>query len=486
MRTFTFSDAKSHKFWNIELQGKAFAVTYGRIGTAGQTQTKTFADAAAAQKEHDKLVKEKLAKGYRETTPKAAESGGAALREALENAILDNPGDLAAHMAYADYLQEQGDPRGEFIQVQLALEDESKSAEERKELQKREKALLKKHQAEWVGEWPALVRSGGPEGRGQHDFAGPKPFRFLRGILAEATIDELVVEAARAFVRDPRTRFIRRLLVGGFLYLEAEQEEREDEEQEELQPDDFPADAQYPSEHILLRWPHFANVRVFQLGWTSEEEYGDFCNFQCHLNGERAFDYVKQMPRLEELYLFAHRVDCAKIAALSLPNLRILQIYHSYECELTKLAKNPSMGNVTHLLFHPHALEHDAQAYIRLADLRAVVNSPHLKSLTHLRLRLTDFGDKGCQEIVNSGILKRLKVLDLRHGCISDEGAKLLAACPDLKNLQLLDLSRNELTEEGIEALKATGIPIETAHQHGSTANDDPDEREFLWQGDYE
>jgi uncharacterized protein (TIGR02996 family) len=486
MRTFTFSDAKSHKFWNIDLQGNSFTITYGRIGTAGQTQTKKFPSAAAAQKEHDKLIKEKLAKGYRETTPTAAASGGASLREALEAAILDNAEDIATYMAYADYLQEQGDPRGEFIQVQLALEDESKSAEERKKLQQREKALLKKHQAEWVGDWPSLARSGGPEGRGQLDFAGPKPVRFLRGILAEATIDELTVDCARAFVRDPCTRFIRRLFVGGFLYLEAEREEHENEHEEELQADDFPEGTEYPSEHILLRWPHFANVRIFQFGWTGDDVYDDFCNLQCHLDGEHAYDFVKQMPRLEELYLFAHRVDGSKIAALPLPNLRVLQIYHHYDCGLKKLANNPSLGKVTHLLFHPHALEFGEQPYIRLADLRAVVDSPHLKSLTHLRLRLTDFGDKGCQEIVRSGILKRLKILDLRHGCISDKGAKMLADCPDLRHLELLDLSRNELTAEGIDALKAVGIAVETSHQHESTADADPDERQYLFEGDYE
>jgi uncharacterized protein (TIGR02996 family) len=57
--------------------------------------------------------------------------------QTLENAILANPDDLGAHAAY-DWLIEQGDPRGEFIQVQLALEDPKKSAKERKELQKRE------------------------------------------------------------------------------------------------------------------------------------------------------------------------------------------------------------------------------------------------------------------------------------------------------------------------------------------------------------
>lgn len=72
LRTFTYSDAKSNKFWNIELQGKAFTVTFGRLGTDGQTQVKEFPSEEKARKEHDKLVKEKLGKGYTETTSVAA------------------------------------------------------------------------------------------------------------------------------------------------------------------------------------------------------------------------------------------------------------------------------------------------------------------------------------------------------------------------------------------------------------------------------
>src|SRR5207244_4361932 len=63
-----------------------------------------------------------------------------------------NPDDLATHMAYADHLVEQGDPRGEFIQVQLALEDPRRSTAERNELRKRELELLAAHQAEWIGD----------------------------------------------------------------------------------------------------------------------------------------------------------------------------------------------------------------------------------------------------------------------------------------------------------------------------------------------
>ncbi len=64
MRRFEFQDPSSHKFWQINLEGSSFTVTYGRIGAAGQTQTKTFPSEQKARAEHDKLVLEKLGKGY--------------------------------------------------------------------------------------------------------------------------------------------------------------------------------------------------------------------------------------------------------------------------------------------------------------------------------------------------------------------------------------------------------------------------------------
>lgn len=66
MRRFEFSEGSSNKFWAIRLDGVSYTVNYGKTGTAGQTQTKTFATPEVAQKEHDKLVAEKLKKGYHE------------------------------------------------------------------------------------------------------------------------------------------------------------------------------------------------------------------------------------------------------------------------------------------------------------------------------------------------------------------------------------------------------------------------------------
>jgi DNA ligase-1 len=68
-RRFEFSEGTSNKFWEVQVQGSAVTVRYGRIGSQGQTNTKSFADEAAAAKHAEKLVAEKPGKGYHEIGP---------------------------------------------------------------------------------------------------------------------------------------------------------------------------------------------------------------------------------------------------------------------------------------------------------------------------------------------------------------------------------------------------------------------------------
>ena len=70
-RAFIYQDDKSHKFWNIEINGSDLTVNFGKVGTAGQTQTKSLADTAAAGAHADKLIDEKNEKGYSEKPPPA-------------------------------------------------------------------------------------------------------------------------------------------------------------------------------------------------------------------------------------------------------------------------------------------------------------------------------------------------------------------------------------------------------------------------------
>jgi uncharacterized protein (TIGR02996 family) len=455
MRTFHYRDAKSDKFWNIELHGSSFTAHFGRQGTKGQTQTKEFADEAKAQKEYDKLVKEKLAKGYVETTPASAHSPAPAghlpsLRAALEEALTATPDDLGAHMAYADHLQEQGDPRGEFIQVQLALEDAGIPAAERRRLQKREREVLDVHAAEWLGSLaPVLLPAEDKVKAWLMD--RPPNHVFARGWLDTLRLPLLTFEVGRAFRGAPNLQLLRTLVIEAH-------------------------DWDDPGFDELTAANYFGNLHKLQVGPQGR---------MCHMEAEGVLPLLEKAPRLEELLLYAHNVPVGDVFALPLPHLRVLHVWHLHGYPLEVLAANASLGRLTHLSLWPHALEPagNQAAHITFDGVRALVHSPNLPSLTHLELFLTDLGDRGCEEIVNSVILKRLKVLDVSHGRITDAGAQTLAACPDLTHLERLGIASNYLTSAGIAALRATGVAVKSDQQHTGWEMNPWD---YLGEGDWE
>jgi predicted DNA-binding WGR domain protein len=79
-----FEEGTSSKFWRARVEGKTLYVNYGKIGTAGQTQVKDFADHATAMKEYEKVVREKRKKGYVDS------SGGGREEEDGEDAELED------------------------------------------------------------------------------------------------------------------------------------------------------------------------------------------------------------------------------------------------------------------------------------------------------------------------------------------------------------------------------------------------------------
>jgi uncharacterized protein (TIGR02996 family) len=485
MRTFVFTDAKANKFWNIDLQGSRFTVTFGKVGTQGQTQTKAFPDKGKARKAHDKLIAEKLAKGYVETTARQAPSLSP-LQQSLEEALVENPDDLAAHSAYADYLMEQGDPRGEFIQVQLTLEDPGRPPKERKQLQQRETALLKQHARQWLGDLGRFLVG---------DWSGadkPYHYQFVRGWLDLLRVLPFPDAIVAALARSPQARLLRRLEVvydmryhphgfyefteGPTKALTEDEEPNEPHEEAEILPP-------------LLESPYLTNLRVLKLGFSDSGErmghstmvdpFGD-CNAQ------QVIELLGKCPRMEELYLNTHLPGIENLFALpTLGNIRVLQHYYgsSYAMRnppvsaypLTALANNASLQGLTTLRLHA-----GRDATIELEEMAAVLRSPHLPSLTHLQVHMTTFGDEGCRTIIQSGALRRLKVLDIGYGNMTDDGARLLAACPDLKHLEVLDVTRNALTASGIAALRTTRIQVVADNQHA------PEEEDYLYEVDFE
>jgi predicted DNA-binding WGR domain protein len=68
VRTFTYVADTSRKFWEVDRDGASVTVRFGRIGTKGQTQTKDLGTPDKARAYVDKLVSEKVGKGYVEDT----------------------------------------------------------------------------------------------------------------------------------------------------------------------------------------------------------------------------------------------------------------------------------------------------------------------------------------------------------------------------------------------------------------------------------
>ena len=66
LRRLELIEGASSKFWQVRSDGNHLHLAWGRIGTAGQSQEKSFASAEVAQAEAAKLITGKLAKGYQE------------------------------------------------------------------------------------------------------------------------------------------------------------------------------------------------------------------------------------------------------------------------------------------------------------------------------------------------------------------------------------------------------------------------------------
>src|SRR5215216_3334791 len=100
-------------------------------------------------------------------------------------AIRDRPDDDLPRLVYADYLDERGDPRGEFIRLQVERPTLAADDPRRFELLAREQELVRAHEEEWLGPLAEIVSS--------HE--------FRRGFISRVLI------MTEAFVADAETLF---------------------------------------------------------------------------------------------------------------------------------------------------------------------------------------------------------------------------------------------------------------------------------------
>lgn len=64
MPRFEYKNEQSNKFWDIKRSGNKLTVSFGKIGTPGQSKDKLFDSPDEAKSEYEKLIAEKVRKGY--------------------------------------------------------------------------------------------------------------------------------------------------------------------------------------------------------------------------------------------------------------------------------------------------------------------------------------------------------------------------------------------------------------------------------------
>ena len=446
MPRYEFSEGSSNKFWEIALKGKAFTTTWGRIGSAGQSTTKTFGSEAQAKKEYEKLIAEKVAKGYTETGGKAdaggaeegAPAGGGAravgARNAeLEQAILADPDDEAAYQVYADWLQGEGDPRGELAAVQVALAGGDDAT-----LRARERVLIEGNRQQLLGDLPDPDdEEGAPVKVTWH--AG-----WLRTARLATTEEHVLPDLYRSLRACDSARFLRELTFGVAVLDDM---------------NDYRATNKVIAELGLppsVRTLYFANFS-YEESMISSSDLG---NVGMWLRGAGG---------LRELDLEGGSME---LGAIDLPELRRFSVetggFTAQNIRDVAQARWPKLESLS-LYFG----DSNYGASGGLDDVRPILEGRGLPALRELGLCNSEFADELAGVLGKSPVLRQLRVLDLSNGTLGDDGARaLLASAPAFAHLERIDLRENYLSDEMVEAVEKL-CPV--VHARGQRDGDEGD-----------
>jgi uncharacterized protein (TIGR02996 family) len=449
MPRYELVEGTSSKFWEIELEGTSFTTRYGRIGTDGQTTTKEWKTKDEAKKQYDKIVAEKTKKGYElvgegdgdddesDDEDDGEGGGGGASNAELEKAIYADPDSPDAYLVYGDWLQGQNDPLGELIAVQAAL-----AADPSPKLKAKSKALLEKHEEDWLGEALGELKSNGElTCTWRHGFLEKVAMGGDEG--GESSSTEAYAGLAKCRV----AKFLRDLEIN---VLDAE----------DGNPDYGPLINQMAKLGLppALRRLAF-DVKSFQISWAS---LGDLSKL------------YPQLQKLEELRIAIGKM---KLGKLDLPSLKKLEIItgglDKATMKAVATAKWPKLETLV-LYFGDDGYGGDCSA----KDLAPIFAGQNIPNVKHLGLCNAHFQDDIARGVAGSKVLAQLHTLDLSKGMMGDEGAQaILDNAKGFAHLKQLDLSENYVSSAMAKKLKAAlgkNVELDASSQGDA---DDPEDR---------
>ncbi|NMO21886.1 WGR domain-containing protein [Pyxidicoccus fallax] len=438
MPRYEFKEGSSSKFWEITLSSNTFTTRWGRIGTNGQEKTQTFDTSAEAKKEYEKLVREKEKKGYELVGDGEGgdegdgESGEAASNPELEAAILANPDDADAYLVYGDWLQSQGDPRGELIALQAAAL--KATGDEAANLKKQISKFLKSHKDALLGELA--------DAEDEEELKVEWHLGFIRSARvgqkdydSERDVPELVKE----LIAHPSAKFLRELTLGMASF------------DGENSYDDVVAS-------LTAALSEQGGSKTLQSLFIGDFEYPD--------DTEISWTYVndisplyKLLPNLRSLRLRGGAVELGKV---DLPELREFTVETGgLPLSAVKSIAAAKWPKLEKLEVWFGSDNYGAEGGVD--DIQPILDGKGLPNLKSLGLCNSEFTDELCKVLPKAKVLPQLERLDLSRGTMSDEGARILAeSAAAFAHLKALDLTENTLTDEG-ERLVAKLCPSVSA-----------------------
>jgi Uncharacterized conserved protein len=82
-KCFQLVNEHHSKFWTVEVVGNTYLATFGKIGTYGQTQVKSFPTNWQAENKAYEMIREKEGKGYIEVAERRHPGAGKQLLDSL-------------------------------------------------------------------------------------------------------------------------------------------------------------------------------------------------------------------------------------------------------------------------------------------------------------------------------------------------------------------------------------------------------------------
>ena len=377
--------------------------------------------------------------------------------EAFLQRIRAYPDDDAQRLIFADWLDEEGDPRGRFVRVQLALAALPAADPARQALAVAERDLLAVHRDAWEAPLRGLA-TGCVFRRGFVDEVKVTARQFLRHaheIFAAAPLRHIhlldVSDSLPAALQCPYLGRLAALTVHAqhtgepLARAVARSEHLAGLKRLTLTRNRLADDA---AEH-LARSPHLAGLEELDL---SENEIGE--------TGARALAASPHLGKLRRLDVRDNRLGPAGAEAVAGSD-RLTALHRlGLSGNDVGLPRLLSLGRAHDLLRVP-VLDLSANG-LTAAGLQAILTrapggDPAAVRLTDLDLSHNEtMGDAGARVLAACPHLANLTALRLANCGIGDDGARALANSPHLDRVAALDVENNPIDDSGFRAFLDT------------------------------